>query len=368
MDFEDKFAALSKKCAEQKEKCAGNEAATKLSLIIPFIEALGYDTRNLDEVFPEYNASIGEHKDAWADYAILKDGKPIIIIEAKAYGVPLDAKKCNQLLLYFAGVNPEVGILTDGVTYQFFTKEADSEKMDTRPYMVLNMEKPDPILLNELKNISKEKFEHENVLNAADELRYNREFKQILDKQFKESPEEGFLRFFLSHTNADGEKCFDGVITKKVVERFTPVLGRALTQYLRGKFQEWLNNAIEKPDNAEGDENKTPEPSVEPISDNGIITTEDELQAGFILKSICGELVPIKDIVMKDYKQFCNFYYKGCLNSKLVLRLYFNEKPYFIGLYDMENEEKIPVDSPQDLFNYKERLLNRLKQIMENQK
>lgn len=135
MDLEDKIAALSKKCAEQKNKCFENEAATKLSLINPFIRALGYDTENLDEVSPEYNASIGEYKDAKADYAILKDGKPIIIIEAKAYGTPLDAKKCNQLLLYFAGVTPDIGILTDGVIYQFFTKEVDSEKMDTRPFM-----------------------------------------------------------------------------------------------------------------------------------------------------------------------------------------------------------------------------------------
>ena len=147
MDFEDKLIALSKKCNEQKEKCYDNEAATKLSLINPFIRALGYDTENLDEVSPEYNASIGEHKDARVDYAILKDGKPIIIIEAKAYGVALDAKKCSQLLLYFAGVNPEIGILTDGVTYQFFSKEADSEKMDTRPYMVLNMEKLKDIII-----------------------------------------------------------------------------------------------------------------------------------------------------------------------------------------------------------------------------
>ena len=191
---------------------------------------------------------------------------------------------------------------------------------------------------------------------------------QILDKQFKEGPEKGFLKFFLTHVSENGEKCYDGMVTEKVVERFTSVLGRALTQYLRGKFQEWLNNAIEKPEGNQTPETPPVEPPVEPVSDNGIITTEDELQAYFILKSICGELVPIKDIIIKDYKQFCNFYYKGCLNSKLLLRLYFNEKPYFIGLYDTEQEEKIAVDSPQDLFTYKERLLNRLKQILENQK
>lgn len=368
MDFEDQILSLSKRCNEQKEKCIDNEAATKLSLINPFIRALGYDTENLDEVSPEYNASIGEHKDARVDYAILKDGKPIIIIEAKAYGVTLDAKKCSQLLLYFAGVNPEIGILTDGVTYQFFTKEADSEKMDTRPFMVLNLDKPDPILINELKNITKEQFDHNNVLNAADELRYNREFKQILDKQFKEEPEADFLRFFLSHTNADNEKCFDGVITKKVIEKFTPVLARALNQYLKKRFQDWLDNAMNDGNKLENQPEEQPAAAQteQPKEDNnGVITTEDELQAYFILKSIAGELVPINDIVMKDYKQFCNFYYKLCLNKSLLLRLYFNEKPYSIELYDQAEPEKIDVDSPQDLFKFKQRLINRIKMLME---
>lgn len=229
---------------------------------------------------------------------------------------------------------------------------------------MLNLEKPDPNLIAELKNITKEQFEHDSVLNAADELRYNREFKQILDKQFKEAPEADFLRFFLSHTNNNGEKCFDGVITKKVVEKFTPVLARALNQYLKGKIQDCLNSAMDK---EETDKTDTPPEPIEKVEtkDDGIITTEDELQACFILKSIAGELASINDIVMKDYKQFCNFYYKKCLNSELVLRLYFNEKPYFIGLFDKDEEERIAVDNPQDLFTHKQRLLLRLQQIID---
>ena len=52
---------------------------------------------------PNFSAPIGEYKDARVDYAILVDGKPILLLECKALGTSLDMKHCNQLQLYFHG-------------------------------------------------------------------------------------------------------------------------------------------------------------------------------------------------------------------------------------------------------------------------
>lgn len=64
-------------------------------LVMPFIASLGYDVFNPDEVVPEFSAPIGEYKDARVDYAILADGKPIVLIECKTLGTGLDFKHCN---------------------------------------------------------------------------------------------------------------------------------------------------------------------------------------------------------------------------------------------------------------------------------
>jgi len=104
MDFKDEILALGQKSKNYSKQLLGaTEEATKTALIIPFIQILGYDTSNPFEVVPEFGAELGSYKDQRVDYGIVKDSKPIIIIECKKYGEPLDAKKSAQLLAYFQG-------------------------------------------------------------------------------------------------------------------------------------------------------------------------------------------------------------------------------------------------------------------------
>ncbi len=366
MDFIESIKDLTKKCADYGPKVAGNEAATKQALIVPFIEALGYDIYNIEEVFPEYGAAVGDYKDQRVDYAILKDGSPIIIIECKAYGTELNARKCSQLLSYFVGVNPSVAILTDGRFYQFFTAETEGGKMNTRPFMVFDMENPDKNLIGEVKKLQKDCFDCETVINAADELSYSSEFKNILDSQLQ-NPEDEFLKFFLKHENVNHEKCYEGPITQNVINRFKPILAKTLALYIEGKVNKRLSDALEGAGSKKEEDQavETPPTAPEPV-DNGIVTTEDETQAFYILKSIAGDIVPTDKIRMKDFKQFCNFYFDGL--SKLILRLYFNKKPYSIALYDNilegQKEERIPVDGPEDIYKYKDRILGHIKALM----
>ena len=98
MDFSERIAELSKKVKNLGDSLK-TEEATKNALVMPFIAALGYDVFNPAEVVPEFSAPIGEYKDARVDYAILVDGKPILLLECKALGTSLDMKHCNQLQL-----------------------------------------------------------------------------------------------------------------------------------------------------------------------------------------------------------------------------------------------------------------------------
>ena len=50
---------------------------------MPFIRILGYAPFNPNEVNPEFTADIGTKKGEKVDYAIIKDGKPCILIECK---------------------------------------------------------------------------------------------------------------------------------------------------------------------------------------------------------------------------------------------------------------------------------------------
>ena len=97
MDLIDQLQTLAKRAKESAENLQ-NEEATKMALITPFIQALGYDIFNPAEVMPEYSADFPEIKQGErVDYAILENGKPKILIEAKPYKTNLKDTEKGQL-------------------------------------------------------------------------------------------------------------------------------------------------------------------------------------------------------------------------------------------------------------------------------
>lgn len=89
MDFIDELKQFSKRVDSLKDKIS-TEEATKTSIIMPFFQLLGYDVFNPHEFLPEFTADVGIKKGEKVDYAIIKDGRPAILIEAKWCGEPLD--------------------------------------------------------------------------------------------------------------------------------------------------------------------------------------------------------------------------------------------------------------------------------------
>ncbi|MDP3562991.1 MAG: hypothetical protein Q8R70_00725, partial [Methanoregula sp.] len=82
MGFKEDIQKLAIQVNENKQYIT-NEETTKHSLIIPFIQVLGYDVFNPREVKPEFDSDFGKKKGTKVDYAIFKDEKPIIFVEAK---------------------------------------------------------------------------------------------------------------------------------------------------------------------------------------------------------------------------------------------------------------------------------------------
>jgi predicted type IV restriction endonuclease len=67
MDFIDEVKQFSVKIQEIKGQIQ-TEEATKHSLILPFIQLLGYNIFNPNEVIPEFTADIGIKKGEKVDY------------------------------------------------------------------------------------------------------------------------------------------------------------------------------------------------------------------------------------------------------------------------------------------------------------
>ena len=99
MDFIDQLKQFAKR-AESLKDTVETEEATKTALIMPFFSMLGYDVFNPQEFVPEFTADVGIKKGEKVDYAIVKDGSPVILVECKASSESLD-KHDSQLFRYF---------------------------------------------------------------------------------------------------------------------------------------------------------------------------------------------------------------------------------------------------------------------------
>ena len=115
MDFIDHCKQLADRIVSLKEQIL-TEEATKNAFIMPFIQMLGYDIFNPLEVIPEMDCDIAKKKGEKIDYAIVKDGEPIILIECKHWKQDLSLHD-TQLQRYYAASKARFGLLTNGIKY-----------------------------------------------------------------------------------------------------------------------------------------------------------------------------------------------------------------------------------------------------------
>lgn len=138
MDLIDQLKELSIRVRKIKDTVQ-TEEATKNALIMPFIQILGYNVFDPNEVTPELVADVGMKKGEKVDYAILKDGKPIMLFECKKSGSDLNIGHASQLFRYFHATEARFGVLTNGILYRFFTDLEQANKMDEKPFLEFNI-------------------------------------------------------------------------------------------------------------------------------------------------------------------------------------------------------------------------------------
>ena len=123
-----------------KTNGANNEAATKQTLICPFLSALGYDVDNSGVLSPEYSVVGHSGNKKKIDYVLHADGKPNLVIECKPRSHSLNEKDLEQLDEYFGASKARFGLLTNGVEYRFFTDDTEQEgKMDRTPFLTVDL-------------------------------------------------------------------------------------------------------------------------------------------------------------------------------------------------------------------------------------
>lgn len=347
MDFKDAIKQLGERVTKLKDNIQ-TEEATKNAFIMPFINALGYDVFNPLEVIPEMTCDIGTKKGEKIDYAIIKDGEPIILIECKHWKQNLNLHD-NQLLRYFNVSKAKFGVLTNGIVYRFYTDLKQANIMDEKPFLEVDITDIRDNQIEELKKFHKSYFDINNIINSASELKYMGELKAIIKEEFA-NPSHDFVRFFAS-------KVYDGAMRQVVLEQFAPLVKRSLNSHVSDIISERLKGALSAEQQEEKKEELPVEQAEEPQEENRIVTTEEEIESYMIVKSI---LRPFVDINRIAYRDTINYF--GILlddnNRKPICRMRFNSqtKKYLVTIDADKKEVKHEIKSLDDIYNYAEEL------------
>lgn len=346
MDFKDSIKQLGDRVEKLKSNIQ-TEEATKNAFIMPFINALGYDVFNPLEVIPEMNCDIGTKKGEKVDYAIIKDGEPIILIECKHWNQNLNLHD-NQLLRYFTVSKAKFGVLTNGIIYRFYTDLKETNIMDEKPFLEVDITDINDAQIEELKKFHKSYFNISNILNSASELKYMGELKAIIKDEFS-NPSNELVKLFVS-------RVYDGVLRQAVLEQFAPLVKKSLSSHVNDIISERLKGAL----NANQEEEKVEETKEEQeleADKNEIITTEEEIESYMIVKSILRPYIDINRIVYRDTMS-----YFGILlddnNRKPICRMKFNGvHKKFIVTFDADRKEvRHEIKSLDDIYDYADEL------------
>lgn len=350
MSFSEKIKLL----AEKAKKTIGNlttEEATKNALVMPFLSTLGYDVFDPDEVVPEFTADIGTKKGEKVDYAIVRDGKVIILIEAKKAGLELATEHANQLYRYFSVTSARIGILTNGHQFHFYSDLDEPNKMDSTPFLKIDLLNIQESVISEVEKLSRSSFDLENMLLTATDLKHINGIQSLFERQIH-SPDEDFVRFFFSRTNPNAR------FTQNAKDQFSTLVKDTISRLISDRVDERLRAALEhgKPPSQSRQVISQTDEDTSTKDESGIITTEEELEGYRIIRAIVCSIVSAARISYRDSKTYFSIIVDNN-NRRTICRLHFNRSQKYIGLFDAEKKEvRHAIEQLEDIYNHSDQL------------
>jgi predicted type IV restriction endonuclease len=119
-----------------------SEQDTKRILITPAIEALGWDTLDIEEVRNEYRHNTADNP---VDYALFLNRSPVLFVEAKPLGHSLDDRKwVVQTINYANAAGVDWCVLTNGSDWRIYKVHAQVEA-DRKLFAAVSIDRPEAL-------------------------------------------------------------------------------------------------------------------------------------------------------------------------------------------------------------------------------
>jgi hypothetical protein len=238
--------------------------------------------------------------------------------------------------------------------------------MDEKPFLVLDLREIDETLVPELRKLTKDTFDLDSIISAAEELKYVGALKREIAAQFKE-PTDEWVKFFTGMV-------YEGAFTHKVREQFRSLVTKASKQFLNEQVNERLKTALgaSSVQASADDHDSAPAVQSQPVAeadidrDTEIETTLEELEGYQIVKAIaCSEVKPHR-VVHRDAKSYFAILLDDN-NRRPIARLWFNgKKQKYLGLFDDDkNETRHPIEALDEIYEHADAIRDSVRSYVE---
>jgi predicted type IV restriction endonuclease len=369
-DFKNRLLTHARTVVDRAGR-AQTEEATKQFLIIPFLQLLGYDPLDPDEIIPEADASFSDKFKNRVDYAICKEDVPVIAVETKKVGSLSNANR-GELKGYFNAVpTVKLGILTDGLTYQLYSDTEAENLMDDAPFAVVDLtqvaqEQIADDTFDALLKLRRGTFEPSNIGADARRKIYISDYVEALEQAFRD-PDESIVKTLMDVAGVEGRR------TNKLLDEHKLYITEAMNTFFDKKLLERVGFADredlvkvppvevqlspatqEIPD----DQSIEKEPKA---GDSDIVTTEVELEIYNYVKHRLPFLIDrdedlfrkLDDIYFRDYKGTFAVSYKQDRKGRL-----FNFRQGADERYHFEFPESDETVTTNELSDIDDKLLS----------
>lgn len=141
-----------------------------------------------------------------------------------------------------------------------------------------------------------------------------------------------------------------------MLEQFSIIVKRALQGFVSDHVNKRLKSALQgASDHATGENN--PDDADLGESDDGIVTTEDEMEGFYVVKSIARQCVDPSRVYMRDTQSYCGVLLDDN-NRKPICRMYFNTGQKYLGVFDQDkNVTRHKIDDINDIYQYADSII-----------
>lgn len=221
--------------------------------------------------------------------------------------------------------------------------------MDERPFFEVSLLDLKDAQINEIAKMSKEQFDLDGVLSTAHDLKALGLVRAVVEKQF-DAPDEDFVRFCFQKANPTGR------FVASAREAYTPIVRKALSQAISDRVTHRLRSALESSNTPPQPQDAGPEPDGAPLSADGVVTLDEEIEAYRIVKAIVCSLVPPERVAYRDAKSYFSVLLDDN-NRKAICRLNLHKSNWTVTTFDdARQEQRHPIHQLDDLYRYADTL------------